>query len=86
MQKGEEIDPFLLRLQGIRDQLTSVGSTPDPEFMIRISLNAVSEEWETFVLSILGRTTLPSWEEMWAALRQEELRRLTKAGSNSKGV
>lgn len=59
MQKGEEIDPFLLRLQGIRNQLTFVGSTPDPYFMVRTALNAISEEWETFVQSILGRATLP---------------------------
>ena len=63
MQKGEEIDHFLLRLQGIRDQLTSVGSTPDLEFMVR-TLNAVTENWDIFVQSILGRATLPSWEEM----------------------
>ena len=69
MQKGEEIDPFLLRLQRIRDQLTSVGSTSDLELMVRTSLNATTENWETFVQSILGRVTLPSWEEMWAALR-----------------
>jgi len=30
--------------------------------------------------------TLPDWEEMWAALRQEEIRRLSKAGSSGKGV
>ena len=54
--------------------------------MVRIALNAVFEEWDTFVQSILGRATLPSWEEMWAALRREELRRSTKAGSSSKGV
>lgn len=30
MQKREEIDPFLIRLQEIRDQLTSVGSTLVP--------------------------------------------------------
>ena len=68
MQKGEEIYPFLLRLQGIRDQLTSVGSTPYLEFMVGTSLNAVIEDWETFVQSILGRETLPSWEEMWESL------------------
>ena len=68
MQKGEEIDLFLLKLQGIRGQLTSVGSTSDPDFMVRTGLNAVSEDWETFVQSILGTTTLPSWEEMWASL------------------
>lgn len=85
MQKGEEIDPFLLRLQGITNQLTFMGSTPDPEFLVRTTLNAIPEEWETFVQSILHRATLPSWE-MWAALQLQELRRLTKAGSSGKGV
>ena len=41
---------------------------------------------ETFVQSILGRATLPQWEEMWAALRQEEIRTVTKTGSRSKGI
>jgi len=76
MHQGEQIDPFLLRLQDIRDQLTTIGSTPDPEFMVRTTQNAVSEEWETFDQSILGRATLPGWEEMW---------QMTKVGSSGKG-
>jgi len=39
-----------------------------------------------FVQSILGKSTLPDWEELWVALCQEEIRRLTKAGSSGKGV
>lgn len=80
MQKGEQINHFLSRLQGIRDQLTSIGATPDQELMVRTTLNAVFEEWETFVQRILGRANLPDWEELWAALHQEEIRRLSKAG------
>ena len=68
MQKREETYSFLLRLQGIRDRLTSAGSTLDPEFIVKTALNAVFEEWETFVQNILGRESLPSWEDMWAAL------------------
>ena len=49
-------------------------------------MNAVSEDWETFVQNILGRKSLPDWEELWVALCQEESRRLTKAGSSGKGV
>lgn len=44
MQKGEDINPFLLKLQGIHDELTSVGSTLDPEFIVRTSLNAVTKD------------------------------------------
>jgi len=38
-----------------------VGSTPDPEFMVRTALNAVTKDWETFVQIILGRASLPRW-------------------------
>ena len=68
------------------DQLTSIGAMPNPKLMVRTTLNAVSEDWEVFVRSILGRATLPDWEEMWAALHQEEIRRLSKAGSIDKGI
>ena len=86
MQKGEHTDLFLLKLQEIRDQLTSVGSTSDPEYMVKTALNAISKDWETFVQSILSITTLPSWEEMSAALRQEKIKSMTKAASSGKGV
>jgi len=68
MKKGESIDTFLDGLNEIRDQLTSIGATLDQELMVRTTLNAVSEVWEVFVQSMLGRGTLPPWEEMWAAL------------------
>jgi len=48
-------------------------------------MNTVSLQWETFIQIILGRANLPDWEELWAALRQEEIRRLTRAGSSNKG-
>ena len=60
MHKGEEIDPFLFRLQTIRDQLNTMGETPDDGLMVRTALNAVIDEWETFVQSILGREQLPN--------------------------
>jgi len=43
--------------------------------MVRIAPNGVSNEWQVFIQSILGRERLPSWEEMWETLQQEELRR-----------
>jgi len=43
--------------------------------LVRLALNFVLDEWKVFVQSILSRATLLNWDEMWAALRQEELRR-----------
>ena len=41
-------------------------------------LHAITDEWETFVQSILGRADLPDWDSLWSILQQEELRRFTK--------
>ena len=68
MMKGEEIDPFLFRLQTFRDQLIAMGANPNEGLLVRTALNAVSEGWEMFFQSILGRSMLPSWEDMWAIL------------------
>ena len=86
MQKGEEIDPSLIILQGIQDQLASIGTTLDFGFIVTTALNAITEDCEMFVQGILGRATIPSQEEMWVDLGQEEIRQWTKEGINGKGV
>lgn len=64
MHKGEEIDTFLFRLQMIQDQLISMRETPDEGLLVRTTLNAVTDEWETFVQSILGRAQLQNLGDM----------------------
>ena len=58
MTNGEDMEHFLFRLQSIRDQLTATGATMDDVVIVRNSLNAVTDEWENFVQSILGRADL----------------------------
>lgn len=86
---GEGIDPFLTRIQEVLDQLSTVGATPQPSEFVRLTLNCVSEDWQVFVQSILGKDTLPGWDKIWADLQQEKLRRaLLKSsisGSSSNG-
>ena len=62
-----------------------MGATPNEGLLVRTALNAVSEEWETFVQSKLGRAALP-WVDMWAILRQEEIKRITKKQNISGGT
>lgn len=59
-----------------------MGATLNKGLLVRTTLNAVTEEWETFVQSILGRAALPPWADRWPILRQEEIRRFTKRQSN----
>ena len=69
MSKREEIDPFLLRLQLIRDQLTGMGVKVEDDVMVSTALNVVTEDWETFFQSLLGRVDLPNWDNMLAIVR-----------------
>ena len=62
--------------------MIAMGANPDEGLLVRTTLNAVSEKWETFVQSILGRATLPSWVDMWAILRQEEIKLFNKRQSS----
>ena len=64
MAKGEEIEPFLFRLQMIRDLLSAMGVKVEDDVMVRTALNAVTKEWETFVQSVLGREDLPDRDNM----------------------
>ena len=52
MTKGEDMEHFLFRLQSIRDQPTATGAKVEDDVMVRTALNAVTDEWETFVQSI----------------------------------
>ena len=69
--KGEDMEHFLFILQSIRDQLIATGAMVDDAVIDKTSLNAVTDEWETFVQSILGRADLPCWNNLWSILRQE---------------
>ena len=58
MTKGEEIEPFLFKLQTIRDQFSATRAKVEDDVMVMTAPNAVTEEWETFVQSVLGRADL----------------------------
>jgi len=89
MEKGEGINPFLTRIQEVQDSLSAIGAAPQPIELVRLALNSVSEKWQVFVQSILGRDKLPEWDKMWVDFQQEELRRallkISINGSSSNG-
>ena len=43
MKKGEEIDPFLSKLQTVRDQLIAMGATLDEGLLVRTVVNAITD-------------------------------------------
>lgn len=75
MHKGERVDPFLTKLKETCAELLVVRHTPQDSELVRPALNFISNDWQIFVQSILGREALPNLDKMWAALKQEELSR-----------
>lgn len=67
------MDPFLTKLKETHDELSAAGHTPQDSELVRLALNFLSGDWK--IQSILGRATLPNWDKMLAALKQEKMRR-----------
>ena len=43
---------------------SSTGAKVEDDVIVRTALNAITDEWETFVQSILGRADLPDWDSL----------------------
>ena len=64
MQKGERVDLFLTKLKETHDELLAAGHTLHDSKLVRLALNFVSDDWQIFVQSILGRAALPNWDKI----------------------
>ena len=52
---------------------------PDKELSIYI-VHGLSNSWETFVQTMTGRDTLPSYDHLWSDCTEEEARLMAKNG------
>jgi len=49
MQKGKQVDPFLMKLKETHDELSVSRHTPQDLELVRLALNSISNEWQVFV-------------------------------------
>jgi hypothetical protein len=62
---SRSVTSFLGRFTQIRDELAAVEEILDPYFMVRTTLNNFSKPWGSFVLGIVAREVMPTWERIW---------------------
>ena len=80
MKKSESIDSYFARIAEIKNQLGNVGEViPDKELSIYI-VRGLPNPWETFVQTVTGRDTLPSYDRLWSNCTEEEARLMAKNG------
>ena len=85
MARGESVTTYLTRVSQVWDELAAVEETVDSAELIRVALNGFSKSWETFVRGIVARENMPSWERLWDAFVQEELRVGSSSSSGQRG-
>lgn len=80
MKKSESVDSYFARIAEIKNQLGNAGEViPDKELSIYI-VRGLPNSWETFVQTVTGRDTLPSYDRLWSDCTEEEARLMAKNG------
>ena len=75
MGKGEGMASYLTKITQVREELVAVGEVIGNVEMVRTALNGVTQQWIVFVQTIIGRENMPTWDQLWDDLTQEEIRR-----------
>ena len=71
MEKSESVDSYFARIAEIKNQLGNLGEViPDKELSIYI-VRGLPNSWETFVRTVTGRDTLPSYDRLWFDCTEE---------------
>ena len=83
MNKGESMTTYLTRITQVRDELGAIGEVIQSVELVRTSLNGVAKPWAVFVESVVAREHMPSWDRLWDAFIQEEIRRGYVQGNTS---
>jgi hypothetical protein len=77
--QDELVTSFLGRYTQIKDELGAVGEVVDLDSMVRTTLNNFTKPWGPFVLGIVAREIMPTWERLWDDFVQEETRLISEA-------
>ena len=65
MNKGENMTTYLTRITQVRDELGAIGEVIQSAELVRIALNGVAKPWVVFVVSVVAREHMPSWDRLW---------------------
>ena len=80
LKKLESVDSYFARIAEIKNQLGNASEVIlDKELSIYI-VHGLLNYWETFIQTVIGRDTLPSYDHLWSDCTEEEARLMAKNG------
>lgn len=75
MNKNESVARFIARVKDLSNKLGAIGEKVSDSDLITLTLNRMTDEYQTFISGLLAREKAPSFDEMTAIVLQEEERR-----------
>ena len=75
MNENESVDGFIARIKDLKDKLGSIGEKVSDSDLVTLTLNRMTDEYQTFISGLSAREKAPSFDELIAILLQEEERR-----------
>ena len=65
MEKGESVGTFCSKIAQIRDLLRVLNIKVDDDDLVQVIFDGLPSSWGTFLSGVTGRTTEPSFEQLW---------------------
>lgn len=75
MEENESVDGFRTRIKDLKDKLGSIGEKVSDSDLVTLTLNRMTNEYQTFISGLSAREKAPSFDELIAILVQEEEQR-----------
>lgn len=75
MDENESVDGFTTRIKDLKDKLGSIGEKVSDSDLVTLTLNRMTDEYQTFISGLSTRDKAPSFDELTTILLQEEERR-----------
>eukprot|EP00253_Pinus_taeda_P026363 PITA_26363 len=75
MDENESVGGFMARVKDLKDKLGAIGENVSDSDLVTLTLNRMTDEYQTFIFGLSAREKAPSFDDLTAILLQEEERR-----------
>ena len=72
MDENESVGGFMARVKDLKDKLGSNGEKVSDSDLVTLTLNRMTDEYQTFISGLSAREKAPSFDDLTAILLQEE--------------
>jgi len=72
MDENESVARFMARVKDLSDKLGAIGEKVSDSDLVTLTLNRMTDEYQTFISGLSAREKAPSFDELIEIMLQEE--------------